>query len=444
MGEYPHHGRITASVQFSYFPYEVSSPEEKTEVVLKSLCPDCQDWEVLKELSLLDLNETVLSREFRSLSGGDQTKILLAALFLSENRFLLIDEPTNHLDQAVRDSIASYLQKKKGFILVSHDRALLDQCVDHILAIHTSNIEVQRGNYSSWRENQRKKEQFELGERERLEKEVGRLAEANSRTARWSNQAEKSKKGVQKSGLKADRGYVGHKAAKMMKRAKSIEQRREKALGEASGLLKNMERKQEITIRPMEQRPRRLLDIRELSISYGEEALFRPLSFEIEVGDRILISGKNGSGKSTLLRLLAGEHVLYDGMIHMNTPLSISYVEQDSRRLRGSLDSYAAEFAIDKTLFKTMLRKLGFARSQFDMELSDYSDGQKKKVLLARSLCEKSQLYLWDEPFNFIDIPARLQVEEWILEYQPTMVFVEHDRVFCDSIASKEIRLEEG
>lgn len=124
--------------------------------------------------------------------------------------------------------------------------------------------------------------------------------------------------------------------------------------------------------------------------------------------------------------------------------LSISYVEQDSRRLRGSLDSYAAEFAIDKTLFKTMLRKLGFARSQFDMELSDYSDGQKKKVLLARSLCEKSQLYLWDEPFNFIDIPARLQVEEWILEYQPTMVFVEHDRVFCDSIASKEIRLEEG
>lgn len=113
MGEYPHHGRITASVQFSYFPYEVSSPEENTEVVLKSIYPDCQDWEVLKELSLLDLNETVLSREFRSLSGGEQTKILLAALFLSENRFLLIDEPTNHLDQAARDSIASYLQKKK-------------------------------------------------------------------------------------------------------------------------------------------------------------------------------------------------------------------------------------------------------------------------------------------------------------------------------------------
>ena len=444
MGEYSYSGNIASSVAFSYFPYEVKNPEERTEKILDTLCPACQSWEIERELSLLDLNESVLARAFQSLSGGEQTKILLAALFLRENQFLLIDEPTNHLDQAARDSIAAYLQRKKGFILVSHDRSLLDQCVNHVLAIQEEGIEVQHGNYSTWRENQLRREQFRQRERERLEKEVGRLEEASSRAVRWSNHAEKSKKGVAKSGLKADRGYVGHKAAKMMKRAKSIEQRQEKALEEASVLLKNMERKQEIKARPMKPQAGVLAEIRDLSISYGDEPLFRPVHLQIEAGDRFSLSGKNGSGKSSLLKLLSGERLRYSGSIHFARDVKISYVEQDSRMLKGSLDSYAARFDIDRTLFRTILRKFGFARSQFDMEISSYSDGQKKKVLLARSLCEKGQLYLWDEPFNFIDIPARLQIEEWILDYRPTMVFVEHDKIFCESIATRELCLEEA
>ena len=104
----------------------------------------------MRELSYLDLEDDVLWRPFDTLSNGEQTKVLLAALFLNEGHFLLIDEPTNHLDMKAREQVAAYLKKKKGFILVSHDRWFLDHCVDHILSLNRTNIEVQSGNFSSW------------------------------------------------------------------------------------------------------------------------------------------------------------------------------------------------------------------------------------------------------------------------------------------------------
>ena len=114
---------------------------------------------------------------------------------------------------------------------------------------------------------------------------------------------------------------------------------------------------------------------------------------------------------------------------------------QDASGLRGSLRDYAARCGIDETLFKTILRKLGFERVQFEKDMSDYSAGQKKKVLLARSLCEPSHLLVWDEPLNYVDVLSRIQLEELLLEFQPTIVFVEHDRVFCDRVATKAVTL---
>jgi len=95
----------------------------------------------------------VLERPFSTLSFGERTKVMLAALFLKKNNFLLIDEPTNHLDMEGRAALADYLRTKKGFILVSHDRAFLDQCIDHVLSINRADIEVMKGNYTTWREN---------------------------------------------------------------------------------------------------------------------------------------------------------------------------------------------------------------------------------------------------------------------------------------------------
>jgi len=147
MGKYAYSGRIHADVQFEYFPYEVADRSRMTYEIMEEVCPECEDWERMRELSLLEVNEEVLYRPYETLSNGEQTKVLLAALFLGSNRFLLIDEPTNHLDLDARRAVADYLKKKHGFILVSHDRQLLDTCVDHILSINKTNIEIQKGKF---------------------------------------------------------------------------------------------------------------------------------------------------------------------------------------------------------------------------------------------------------------------------------------------------------
>ena len=113
----------------------------------------------------------------------------------------------------------------------------------------------------------------------------------------------------------------------------------------------------------------------------------------------------------------------------------------DMSFLSGSADDFAAESEIDLTLFKTILRKLDFKRTQFTKDMSEFSMGQKKKVLLARSLCQRANLYIWDEPLNYIDVISRLQIETLILEYKPTMLFVEHDEAFVNDIATKVCRI---
>lgn len=148
--KYEYDGKIISSAQFDYFPYYVADKSVVTQYVLESVCPTAEDWQIIRELSYLDVDSEILYRPFNTLSNGEQTKALLAALFLNEGHFLLIDEPTNHLDTQARELLSKYLKRKKGFILVSHDRSFLDGCVDHILSLNKTNIEVQSGNFTSF------------------------------------------------------------------------------------------------------------------------------------------------------------------------------------------------------------------------------------------------------------------------------------------------------
>ncbi|WP_157452793.1 ATP-binding cassette domain-containing protein, partial [Brevibacillus sp. SKDU10] len=153
LGKYEYSGNISAAVSFEYFPFPVENKANNTLDVINDIDPDYVHWKLMRELSLLQVSEDVLYRPFDSLSNGEQTKVLLATLFLKENHFLLIDEPTNHLDMHARKLVSDYLNTKSGFILVSHDRSFLDNCVDHILSINRTNIEIQKGNFSDWWEN---------------------------------------------------------------------------------------------------------------------------------------------------------------------------------------------------------------------------------------------------------------------------------------------------
>ena len=438
LGKYPYSGTISASVNFEYFPYEVRDKSNRTSEAIAEIA-DFQEWELLRELNLLDVNEDVLDRPFSTLSNGEQTKVLLAALFLRENSFLLIDEPTNHLDSAARMTVSSYLNSKSGFILVSHDRAFLDNCIDHVLSINKTDIEIQKGDFSSWLYNKELQDNFELAESEKLKKDIKRLKAAAAQTADWSDRAEKTKRGTRNSGLRPDTGYIGHKASKMMKRSKAIDERRQAAVEEKSKLLKNVETAEALKIHPLAYHSSTLVSLKDVSVRYGDRAVCDPVSFTIQSGDRIALSGKNGCGKSSILKLICGEDIPHTGEVKVGSGVKISYIKQDSSGMSGSLEDYAAGLGIDESLFKAILRKLDFTREQFEHDISEFSAGQKKKVLLAGSLSEEAHIYIWDEPLNYIDVISRMQIEELLAEYRPTLLFVEHDNTFCENIASKII-----
>jgi len=445
MEQYEYKGAISASVNFEYFPFYVKDPSLDTQAILTSISPDAKQWQIQKELAKLAVNEDVLYRPFSTLSNGEQTKVLLAGLFLRENSFLLIDEPTNHLDMATRAIVSKYLNSKTGFILVSHDRAFLDGCVDHILSINRANIEIQKGNFSSWSHNKQMRDDFELAENEKLKQEITRLEGSMREKATWSDKAESQKIGfdprkVEKS--MGRRAYQGAKSKSMMKRVKAIEKRQGKAIDEKSALLKNIETAASLKIHPLKFHTSRLMSVEDLTITYKSREIVKNISFTLEQENRLAVLGSNGSGKSSIIKLLCGLDIPHTGAVKIGSRLKISYVPQDASFLKGDLDDYAAEHQVDVTLLKTILRKLDFSRVQFEKDMSDYSAGQKKKVLIARSLCEEAHVYIWDEPLNYIDVLSRMQIEELITTFKPTMIFVEHDRVFCDNIATQTIELK--
>ena len=155
----------------------------------------------------------------------------------------------------------------------------------------------------------------------------------------------------------------------------------------------------------------------------------------------VAIIGPNGSGKSSLLQWIHNQEIEYEGNVYRGSQLKISYVPQDPSFLKGELNAFIEQRGVDETLMKTILRKMGFERSQFEKMMQDYSFGQKKKVLLATSLCEEAHLYLWDEPLNYLDVFTRIQLEELLLSTRPTMLFVEHDQAFVEQIATKVVNL---
>ena len=440
-GKYEYKGTILKNIDFDYFPFEIENKDRMTIEILNELAPNIEDWEIIKELNLLNTKPEILYRNFNSLSGGEQVKVLLATLFEKGNNFLLIDEPTNHLDEETKNTLVEYLRKKKSFILVSHDREFLDKVVDHIIAINNTNIEIQKGNFSSWQENRKRQDDFERMQNQKLKNDIQRLETASKNTANWSNKVEKTKRGTLNSGSKIDTGYVGHKSAKMMKKSKVMEKRINKAIEEKSNLLNNVDRNDALTIKPLVARKKLLILANDLQIKYNDKPIFNKISFEVSDGDRIAITGKNGIGKSSILKLILGNEIQYNGDLKVANELKISYVSQNTDSLKGTLKQIARKNKINEGVFKAMLVKMGMSNTEFEKDIRNFSEGQKKKVLLAKSITEQANIYIWDEPLNYIDILTRVQIEEAILKYKPTLIFVEHDKTFVKNIATKIIDL---
>ena len=458
MGKYEYVGNISASVTFDYFPFTVLNKERNTIDILTEIDPGYEFWKVCRELNELKVEGDVWYRSFSTLSNGEQTKVLLAMLFSRENHFLLIDEPTNHLDMESRELLAAYLNRKKGFILVSHDRNFMDSCVDHVLVINRANIQVQQGNFSSWQENKKKQDACELSENERLKKDIQRLNEAAAKTRQWAEQVERTKIGfnpTKEHDRSLDtRAYIGEKSRRMQMRRKNLERRQQREIEEKSSLLKNLEKVENLKLLPLAHYKEKLVIMKNCTLAYDCKEIVKNFHMEIKQGEQIFLQGRNGCGKSSILKAILHQAgysernlalsvpVLKSGTIELPNQLIISYCPQDTGGLHGTIQEYAEQNLIDLTLFMALLRKLDFSRIQFEKRIEDFSAGQKKKVLLAGSLCQRAHLYIWDEPLNYIDVFSRMQIEELILKFRPTMILVEHDKMFMERIGGKKITLK--
>ena len=456
-GDYEYTGSISAGTHFDYFPYETEEDDLKktADELMAKWKPQVESWQVMIQMNQIEMDTECLYTPFGTLSFGERTRVMLAVLFAGENEFLLIDEPTNHLDDKARAIVRKYLASKKGFILVSHDRDLLDAVCDHVLVLNRKTVEVQAGNFSSWWENKEKSDAFARSENEKHLKEIGKLKAAADRTGRWAEKSENSKIGfdpIKETDRNiSTRSYIGAKTKKMQSRVKAYENRIDREIEEKEGLLKDIENVKDLKLNPLKYHKEIVVEARDLSIKYedAEEPLFSGLTFQVKRGERVVLAGSNGCGKSSIISVIldrAGreeKHTLpaVTGTLAVSSGLIISYVSQDTSFLSGTLQDYCEANALDESLFLAVLRQLDFGREQFAKKMEDFSEGQKKKVIIAASLITPAHLYIWDEPLNYIDVFSRMQIEKLIKEFEPTMILVEHDVRFREEVASEVVEV---
>lgn len=386
LGKYRYEGMITSSVNFDYFPYRIKEIDRSklTIDLFEQLAPNYELWKVCRECEYLQLDTELFYRPYNTLSYGEQTKVMLALLFSEEEHFLLIDEPTNHLDMEARKVVEKYLNTKKGFILVSHDRRLLDACVDHILSINRNNIEVQRGNFSSWWENKRRQDAFELAENKKHKKEIHKLEESARRTARWADKVESQKIGFnpkkEPERCIDTRAYIGEKSRRMQQRRKNLERRQQKTIEKKSELLQNIEESKELKLLFGEHHKETYLRFAQVDLSYGEKNVIHNLSFELKRGQCLVLQGKNGCGKSSVVKtILKNENVIVCNQSHQ-------------------------EFLPD-------------------------------------ILCQRGEIQV-AKALNYIDVFSRMQIESLLQAYRPTMLLIEHDQQFCQTVGTKALKLD--
>ena len=437
MKEFRPEGRIDIPLTPVYFPYPVADDSLNTREIMLSAAPGAEEWQLICELNQLDVDDSVLDRPFYTLSKGEQTKALLAALFTREDAYPLIDEPTNHLDAHGRALVADYLRRKDGYLLVSHDRAFLNRCIDHVLSLNRSDVWAMQGNYDTWEARLNQQNEYEQGRNEVLRRDIKHLEDSARRTAEWSNKVEATKIG----GHTYDRGAVGAQAAAMMKKSMSTLRRRERAIEEKRSLLHNVEKVGELKLTVLRHPKDVLISVVNGKVEYDGRVVCENVNFVLRQGQRLSLTGPNGCGKSSILKALAGMGGSLSGEISIAPNLVISYVPQQTDDLTGTMDDFISRAGVDETLFKAILRNMDFTRDLFERPLARMSQGQKKKLLLARSLCIPAHLYIWDEPLNYIDVLSRVQLEGLLTEYAPTMLLVEHDAVFLERVCTDRLEL---
>lgn len=439
-------GVIQNKLTFSYFPIEVVDPNNLTiyELQRKS---NFEQWQLERELSLMKVDPALLWQPFTTLSGGEQTKILLALSFTNRDSFPLIDEPTNHLDEESRRQIAEYLiRHDKGYIVVSHDRQFLNQVTNHILAIENTEIHLYQGNYASYEDTKNKRDEFNRQRNHKLKSEIKSLNQSKNKIAIFSAKSEKQKSAKAHSNeIHADinKGFFGHKAAKIMKRSKNVERRMDTAIADRQGLMENIEKIPALTMNFQPSYHHLVLNTQYLSLQINDKKLFQDLNLIVRNHEVVSLEGENGTGKTTFLKLLLHKksNVEIEGSYQLANGLKISYLPQDFTNYNGTLKEFAQKQKLSYEAVLNNLKKMGFPRSAFTVPIEEMSMGQQKRVAIAKSLIEPANLYLWDEPANYLDVFNQDQLLKLLRKIEPAMLLIDHDQYFLKQVTNTRIKL---
>ena len=431
----PDQGRIDKSINTEFFPYPMGLEFSKTIDVIKenigglrTLEDKLEDMDclqryidlegyliesrILKEMNLIKLPDSLLDRDYNTLSGGEKTKINLVTLFLKRNVFVLLDEPTNHLDVEGKRIIAKYLKGKKGFIVVSHDRKFLDVICDHMLSINKKSIEIEKGNYSTWLKNKELTEQYELRTKEKLEKEIVSLEQRAKTNRAWAGVANKQKS-----------EFAGHfrtnGSQSYMRQAKRSEKRIQDNIQEKKQLLGNFEKEKKLKLNQSDNISTAWLLIADhISFGYTEDILIDDFSLTINRGDIIWLRGENGKGKSTLLKLLSKRRNLDEeqadirgeimsGNIYHMQGLDIAFSYQEPFLKGGFPKDY---FTDNHSYWHELCLSFDLPHNFLTRPIETYSNGEIKKLEMARALSLPNHILFLDEPLNYMDIYFRKQL----------------------------------
>jgi ATP-binding cassette subfamily F protein 3 len=360
-------------------------------------------------------------RPVSSFSGGEQSRIALARLLLSEPDLVLLDEPTNHLDLRGIEWLENFVKNAKSAVLVvSHDRYFLDAVAGSILELEDGRLTRYPGNYTKY-----------VAEKKARKEQLARKAKANA------ERREQLERFVEKNRAKATKAKQAKSKQKLLSRMEKIEGPR--------GHSKNIK----LDLSGETARAGRVVLEME-NVSYGYEAgelLLNDLNLVIERGERVALLGPNGAGKSTVMRLATGEINSQAGTVRSGNNVVLAYQDQQLARLDSKktvLEETMSATGFDAPEARDLLGAFLFSGEDVFKKVSNLSGGEKNRLSLAEIVVSSANLLLLDEPTNNLDIPALEALEDALLRYQGTLFFISHDRYFLRKLATRVVELEGG
>jgi ATP-binding cassette subfamily F protein 3 len=352
-----------------------------------------------------------------SLSGGQKTRLALGKLLLTKPDILILDEPTNHLDMDTLSWLEQYLQGYDGAILiVSHDRYFLDKVVTQVYEVSRKQIQKFSGNYSAYLDQKAANYERDMKLYEKQQQEIANLQDfiqRNLARASTTKRAQSRRKKLEKMSI-MDRPQGDERSA-------SFSFEIEKQSGND------------------------VLTIESLAVGYDGKKVSDSISFRVFKGDSIALVGPNGIGKSTLLKTIIQKLPALAGSIQYGTSLSIGYYDQQQAELKSNkrvIEELWDEYPLkSEKEIRSVLGNFLFSGDDVLKTVSTLSGGEKARLVLAKLMLEKANLLILDEPTNHLDLDSKEVLENALIDYPGTILFVSHDRYFINRIASKVVEL---